>query len=148
MVKIVVRSAEISSVDDALDVAVRCPRCQARVSGGASWCSLCYADLRVTTAASAAPAAATAPVGLTAPAVVVQTLLAHREGWGQGAAGGASDGIDAMLAMLAAESGPPLGVLPRRLGSSKGMRVGLMVGGLVGCTAVIFVLMTLLGLLL
>ena len=133
--------AEIGAVEEALDVGVRCPRCLARITDGADWCSLCYADLRVARGRHQATSTESAPAAmpvLTEPprAVAVQDLLDHEQ---------RPDGIDAMLAMLAAESGPPLGALPGRLGRSTGQRVGLMVGGVLACTAVIFGLMTLLG---
>jgi hypothetical protein len=131
--------AEILTVEDVLDIGVRCPRCLARITDGADWCSLCYADLRAARGRhQAAPTESAAEPASTAPAraVAVRHLRDHEQ---------RADGIDAMLAMLAAESGPPLGVLPGRLGRSTGQRVGLMVGGVIACTVVIFGLMTLLG---
>ena len=39
----------------------RCPGCQAAVTPGAPWCTLCYADLRVPAATAPAPAPQPAP---------------------------------------------------------------------------------------
>lgn len=127
-------------MEEALDVGVRCPRCLARITDGADWCSLCYADLRAARGRHQAGATESAPATLAAHIEPLRAIAVpdsdheHRP-----------DGIDAMLAMLAAESGPPLGALPGRLGRSTGQRVGLMVGGVLTCTVVIFGLMTLLG---
>lgn len=146
---------------------LRCPRCDAHVPAGASWCSLCYADLRP---AAVAPAAAAEtlveplvePLAAEPPAEPLVTPLAAPAPRGKHArraapaAGGAAPATNqdvertaaALLAQLAAhESGSPLGRWSSLI-DSPGKKVGLMVGGAAVAMLVLFIVMTLAGTLL
>lgn len=154
--------AEIEAVEDVL-VARRCPRCQAVAPARAQWCTLCYAALDVAeqgrstavelASAGVAPDAHPATSDTPRGGRHARPVAAGTADPGQDASDVPSpqpagpDSPEAMLALLAAESRGPLselGGLGARL-DSQGARVAVMLGGVVLCTAVFFVLLWLLG---
>ncbi|WP_432546701.1 hypothetical protein [Kineococcus sp. SYSU DK004] len=106
----------------------RCPHCAARVRAEQDWCSLCLAplDAPVPDDPAAGPAELTAPVE---PAGAVEPP------------GPDPEEVERMLAALAGAQGPALPGLSRRAA------VGVAAGGGLALTAVLVLLMTLLGLL-
>jgi hypothetical protein len=125
---------------------------------GADWCTLCYTDLR---AAPPAPESVVAPEAVAVPPPVAQGAEAvdaaspvrgRHARRASAASAPALDAdartADAMLAQLAAaESANPLG---RAAGSldSPAKKVALMIGGAVSVTALLFLLMVVVGALL
>ncbi len=150
----------------------RCPQCGAAVIGRATWCTLCYAELRPGRVAvpaavvePAGPVAASASAPLAprrgrhaapaevdpAPAEVDPAQEAGRHaGRDLTAPSGLTDAqVDRMMAELAAQEAAdplPLAGLLRRL-ANPGARVAVMVGGSLVLTLVIFGLLALVGVL-
>lgn len=136
-------------------LAVRCPRCGAHVRAGAEWCTLCYTDLRPAPEPLPLPepepaqAPASEPVAAAAPVAPRGRHARQATAYDESDAPADADqepapGTDAMLAMLAAESGRPLDGLIDRFDST-GARVTAMVGGVVVVSGVLFALMYLAG---
>ena len=145
--------------------AVRCPRCSAHVRTGSDWCTLCYADLRPAPPV-AEPVAALEPEPLTAPVEpvdlpVAETVeavdLAPATPIGRGkhakrastAALGAAPEVEAladqMLAELAAtRSNDRLSAMVSAL-DEPGKKIGFIIGGVIGATCVLFIVLTILG---
>jgi hypothetical protein len=144
--------------------AVRCPRCSAHVRTGSDWCTLCYADLRPAPPV-AEPVAALEPEPLTAPVEPVDLPVAETgeavdvpaAPVGRGkhakrtstAALGAPPEVEAladqMLAELAAtRSGDRLSSMVSAL-DQPGKKIGFIIGGTVGATCVLFIVLTILG---
>ena len=141
---------------------LRCPRCDAHVRAGSDWCTLCYSDLRpapvlpepvardpepVATAAEAATAEPNAPV-----ASAGGKHSRHRPDATSTSpdapAPPADAEIAAMLAQLAAEqSGVDLGRFSSRL-TSPGAKFAFIIGGSILATVVVYLVMTLVGVLL
>ena len=132
----------------------------------AQWCTLCYVDLRPT--AQARVVAETPDPELVSVPEAPRDDVATAEqvaaiGRGKHAKGASSEeqpgagpapapdekdlGVEAMLALLAAETRRPipgLGGVARKLDSGGG-RTALMAGGIVAFSAVLFVLMAIVG---
>lgn len=135
-------------------LAVRCPRCGAHVRAGADWCTLCYTDLRAAPEPPPAPVPlpgtpAPEPAAAVAPASPRGRHARQAPAYDERDAPADGDhepapGTDAMLAMLAAESGRPFDGLLDRFDST-GARVGAMVGGVVVVSVGLFALMYLVG---
>lgn len=131
---------------DMTHVLTQCPRCGAPVRGHADWCTLCYTDLRPAPEPEPQPEPAVGEAGLPAVAADPKGKHARRapleDEPAPSPAGISKDGlnVDAMFALLAAESTAPLGRLSGRL-DTKGAQLTLMVGGLVAVVAVMLVLM-------
>ena len=145
--------------------AVRCPRCSAHVRTGSDWCTLCYADLRPAPPV-AEPVAALEPEPLTAPVEpvslpvaatgeAVDVVPAAPVGRGKHAkrtstaALGAPPEVEAladqMLAELAAtRSGDRLSSMVSAL-DQPGKKIGFIIGGAIGATCLLFIVMTILG---
>ena len=145
--------------------AVRCPRCSAHVRTGSDWCTLCYADLRPAPPV-AEPGAALEPEPLTAPVEpvdlpVTETVeavdLAAVAPVGRGkhakrastAALGAPPEVEAladqMLAELAAtRSNDRLSAMVSAL-DEPGKKIGFIIGGVIGATCLLFIVLTILG---
>ena len=150
----------------------RCPRCAALVRPEAPWCTLCYADLRPAPEPEPAPTPASArpvdedvvaPVALAAsePVLAEEPALAAagRRGRHSKVALGDAHAVTAsettpaevdalaaqMLAVLAAESKPALGRFSGEL-ESTGVKVGVMVGGVLLVTLVLFAAISVVGL--
>ena len=145
--------------------AVRCPRCSAHVRTGSDWCTLCYADLRPAPPV-AEPVAAREPEPLTAPVEpvdlpVAETFeavdLAPAAPVGRGkhakrastARLGAPPEVEAladqMLAELAAtRSNDRLSSMVSAL-DEPGKKIGFIIGGVIGATCVLFIVLTILG---
>jgi hypothetical protein len=145
--------------------AVRCPRCSAHVRTGSDWCTLCYADLRPAPPV-AEPVAAVEPEPLTASVVPVDLPVAETgeavdvvpvAPVGRGkhakrtstAARGAPPEVEAladqMLAELAASrSGDRLSSMVSAL-DEPGKKIGFIIGGVIGATCLLFIVMTILG---
>lgn len=135
---------------------MRCPSCGARSYAAADWCGLCWADLR---AAPAAPPVPDSPVAASAavahePAVALEPAVAP--GWPCTACGAITDlqlstcHACGLPFLAAAATGAPLvgGPWGRLLTLGQGQRlVAALVAGLAG-TALLLVLMALLGLVL
>ena len=146
--------------------AVRCPRCSAHVRTGSDWCTLCYADLRPAPPVVAAPeapepAVASAPVvepvDLPAAETVEAVAAVPAAPVGRGkhakrastAAVGAPPEVEAladqMLAELAAtRSDDRLSSMVSAL-DEPGKKIGFIIGGAIGATCVLFIVMTILG---
>ena len=144
---------------------LRCPRCAAHVRAGSDWCTLCYADLRpvpepaVPTPVS--PAEGTAPV---ARGALPQSSAAghyaadeaHRPApvppRGKHARHASAEPAfdpelspDALLARLAAEEAKnPFGAYAGLL-DTPGKKIGLMAGGALLATGLLFLVMAVLG---
>ena len=121
---------------DPLTRPTACPACGAAVLTAVSWCSLCYASLVAVPAVAEAAAVAEAPAAgvshsADAPTSDVEFEVVAAQ----------------MLAELAATRDPEPAWLARRPGSSAA-KAGLIAGGVVVGTVVLFVAMTVLGLLL
>jgi len=125
-----------------------CPRCGSHARPGAQWCTLCYADLRP-------PPVIPRRAERAEPAERELVTVPPAPGKGKHARRGAAaeertaepdPGLraEAMLALLAAETGNPLGGLTGRF-ESTGSRIGLMVGGVVVVAGVLFLLMLVIG---
>jgi hypothetical protein len=137
---------------------LRCPRCLAFVRAGSDWCTLCYTDLRPAPptpepAGSAPEPAGSAPEPAgSAPEPVADVGDHPVRPRGKHARRARSDSdpeletaAETMLAQLAAaESADPLGRLAGQV-DSPGKKFALMVGGAVALTAVLFLLMVVLG---
>jgi hypothetical protein len=129
------------------------------VRGQADWCTLCYADLRpappepLVLAPADAETAAAVGAGKHARREATYAPAAAVAVDGDGAATGdetaARLNADAMLALLAAESGSPLGSLGGLGGrlDNKGTQLALMAGGLLVVALLFLALMALAGLL-
>ena len=145
--------------------AVRCPRCSAHVRTGSDWCTLCYADLRpappvVAAAEAPEPAAVPAPVepvDLPEAEILEAIEVAPAAPAGRGkhakrastAAVGATAEVEAladqMLAELAAtRSDDRLSSMVSAL-DEPGKKIGFIIGGAIGATCVLFIVMTILG---
>ena len=145
--------------------AVRCPRCSAHVRTGSDWCTLCYADLRpappvVAAAEAPEPAAEPAPVEpVELPeAEILQAIeVAPVAPAGRGkhakrtstADVGAKPEVEAladqMLAELAAtRSDDRLSSMVSAL-DEPGKKIGFIIGGAIGATCLLFIVMTILG---
>ena len=145
--------------------AVRCPRCSAHVRTGSDWCTLCYADLRPAPPVVAAveapePAAVPAPVepvdlpeAETVEAVEVAPVAPVGRGKHAKRASTAAVGAppevealaDQMLAELAAtRSDDRLSSMVSAL-DEPGKKIGVIIGGAIGATCVLFIVMTILG---
>lgn len=137
---------------------LRCPTCAAHVRADADWCTLCYTDLRPPVEA---PQETVVEATAAEPVEVVGGRGKHARqstSYDDPAAGAreaqaadprelpeeAALGVEAMFAVLAAQSTPPLGPLARYLDST-GSRTAVMVGGLAAVTVLGFALMALLG---
>jgi hypothetical protein len=147
---------------------LRCPQCSAHVSPGADWCTLCYTDLReppdppvveatpeteLTVEPALVPERAGEQVGERAgeqPAVTQGKHTRSTTAYGDAAPLDAAEltaleaRADEMLAMLAAESGHPMGPLADRLESTSARVVAGLIGLVVLSTAGLLV-MTVLG---
>ena len=144
--------------------AVRCPRCSAHVRTGSDWCTLCYADLRPAPPVRE-PVAAVEPEPVAASVEpvdppVVETLeavdvAAAPVGRGKHAkrastaALGAPPEVEAladqMLAELAAtRSNDRLSSMVSAL-DEPGKKIGFIIGGVIGATCVLFIVLTILG---
>ena len=145
--------------------AVRCPRCSAHVRTGSDWCTLCYADLRPAPPV-AEPVAPLAPEPLAAPVAsedlpVAETVEAvdlapaapvgrgkHAKRASTAAPGGPPEVealADQMLAELAAtRSNDRLSSMVSAL-DEPGKKIGFIVGGVIGATCLLFIVMTILG---
>jgi hypothetical protein len=150
----------------------RCPRCAALVRPEAPWCTLCYADLRPAPEPEpepehapelSVPEAVLAPTVLAAPESVLaeEPALAAAGPRGRhskvtvGEVRPVTEGettpaeVDAlaaqMLAVLAAESKPALGRFSGEMDST-GVKVGVMVGGVLLVTAILFAAISVVGL--
>ena len=127
---------------------------------GAQWCTLCYTDLRP---APVQPEPVEREPVEREPVERELVTVPESAGTGKHArrssaydeVGGTTTvtetsgpdpalGADAMLALLAAETSHPLAGLTGRF-ESTGSRIGLMAGGVVVVSAVLFVLMVLIG---
>ena len=145
--------------------AVRCPRCSAHVRTGSDWCTLCYADLRPAppvgaTAGTPEPVAVSALVEQVDPPVaeiveVVDAVPVAPVGRGKhakrtsSAAVGAPPEVEAladqMLAELAAtRSDDRLSSMVSAL-DEPGKKIGFIIGGAIGATCLLFIVMTILG---
>jgi hypothetical protein len=141
--------------------AVRCPRCSAHVRTGSDWCTLCYADLRpappvAEQVAALEPeplAAPVEPVDVTVEAVDIAPAAPVGRGKHAKRASTAASGTapevealaDQMLAELAAtRSTDRLGSMVSAL-DGPGKKVGVIIGGAIGATCVLFIVMTILG---
>ena len=145
--------------------AVRCPRCSAHVRTGSDWCTLCYADLRpappvVAAAEAPEPAAEPAPVEpveLPEAEILQAIAVAPVAPAGRGkhakrastTAVGAPPEVEAladqMLAELAAtRSDDRLSAMVSAL-DEPGKKIGVIIGGAIGATCVLFIVMTILG---
>ena len=150
--------------------AVRCPRCSAHVRAGSDWCTLCYADLRPAPPVAAAveapePVAVSAPVepapveplGLPEAEILEAIEVAPVAPAGRGkhakrtstAAVGAKPEVEAladqMLAELAAtRSDDRLSSMVSAL-DEPGKKIGFIIGGAIGATCLLFIVMTILG---
>jgi hypothetical protein len=139
---------------------LRCPRCDAHVRAGADWCTLCYQDLRpapevpepaepvaaypVDEVEAAGPADADVPDDTAAPAPSGR----HARPAAERPPGLPDAQIARMLERLAAEeSDVPLGALSGRV-TSPGVKAGLIIGGSIVATVLVYVVMTLVGTLL
>ena len=126
---------------------------------GAQWCTLCYTDLRPAPVRpepvergrveteSVEPELATVPGSAGTGKHARRSPANADEVDGPTPVTQPSDpalGIDAMLALLAAETSDPLAGLTGRF-ESTGSRIALMAGGVVVVSAVLFVLMLLIG---
>ena len=145
--------------------AVRCPRCSAHVRTGSDWCTLCYADLRPVPPV-VEPVAALEPEPLSTPVEPVdvpgaETVdavgVAPAAPVGRGkhakrastAALGAPPEVEAladqMLAELAAtRSNDRLSSMVSAL-DEPGKKIGFIIGGVIGATCVLFIVLTVLG---
>ncbi len=123
----------------------RCPHCRALAAHHARWCSLCFASLDEDTAPGDTVPEETAVEDSapedTNPEDIEPPVEAEPD------ATHPVDPPEAMLALLAVEAGSPLGSLGPLSAplSSPGVRLGVMLGGLVLCTGVFLGLMWLLG---
>jgi hypothetical protein len=145
--------------------AVRCPRCSAHVRTGSDWCTLCYADLRpappvaepVTAPEPEPLSTQVEPVDLPVAETVEAVDLAPAAPVGRGkhakrastAALGAPPEVEAladqMLAELAAtRSGDRLSSMVSAL-DEPGKKIGFIIGGVIGATCLLFIVMTILG---
>ena len=143
--------------------AVRCPRCSAHVRTGSDWCTLCYADLRPAVAELVAalepepPSTPVEPVDLPVAETVEAVGLAPAAPVGRGkhakrastAALGAPPEVEAladqMLAELAAtRSNDRLSSMVSAL-DEPGKKIGFIIGGVMGATCVLFIVLTILG---
>jgi hypothetical protein len=147
---------------------LRCPQCSAHISSKADWCTLCYADLRVSPEPPTPPAVEAARLEEPAPELAPAEELAAAEG-GEGrgkhsrakpsyADAVARAGVpldeaelaefdaraEEMLAMLRAESGNPLGTWAQRL-DSKQARVVAGAVMLIGLLTFVLLAMTVIG---
>lgn len=125
-----------------------CPRCGAHVRAGAQWCTLCYTDLRPAPDPAPAPARAE-PLErelVTVPQTPGTGKHARRRPTSEEPTAEPDPALraEAMLALLAAETGNPLGGLTGRF-ESTGSRIGLMAGGVVVVAGVLFLLMLVIG---
>jgi len=122
------------------------------VRAGAQWCTLCYADLRpAPVVPERAERAEPAELELV---TVPPTPATGKHARGRASTEGSSEDrasdpdpelrAEAMLALLAAETGKPLAGLTGRF-ESTGSRIGLMAGGVVVVAGVLFLLMLVLG---
>ncbi|MEZ5115524.1 MAG: hypothetical protein R2737_04570 [Candidatus Nanopelagicales bacterium] len=120
----------------------RCPNCGASLPAGATWCSLCFADLR--SAPQPEPEQQLSPD--TEPARVPEAAAdeARAETAGTAAASGADPGVDSLLAELAAQESATTPAFVRHF-SSRGTRVLVMILGTVGLAALLFLLLVVLG---
>lgn len=153
---------------------LRCPRCAAHVRAGSDWCTLCYADLRPAPEPAVptpvAPAEGTPPVALAevtppgARSALPQSSAAghyaadqaHRPApvapRGKHARHASAEPAfdpelspDALLARLAAEEAKnPFGAYAGLL-DTPGKKIGLMVGGALLATGLLFLVMAVLG---
>lgn len=146
------------------DSTPRCPRCSALLAPEATWCSLCFLDLRPAPEPEAAPEPPAAEITLDAePDLALADLPAasgrrFRPGGGTAptltepapSAGVVPDlppEVDALLAQLAVEEGGgrvSLGPLDDAF-STPGRRAGVMAVGALGVTVVLFLVMWVLG---
>ena len=143
--------------------AVRCPRCSAHVRTGSDWCTLCYADLRPAVAEPVAalepepPSTPVEPVDLPVAETFEAVDLAPAAPVGRGkhakrattAALGAAPEVEAladqMLAELAAtRSNDRLSSMVSAL-DEPGKKIGFIIGGVIGATCVLFIVLTILG---
>ena len=117
---------------------------------GAQWCTLCYADLRP---APVIPERAERAEPAERELVTVPPATgkhARRSASTEGSTEERTSEPDpalraeAMLVLLAAETGNPLGGLSGRF-ESTGSRIGLMAGGVVAFSGVLFLLMLVIG---
>ena len=115
---------------DPLTRPTACPACGAAVLTDVAWCSLCYASLAPAPAVAEVPAAGVSH-SADAPTSDAEFEVVAAQ----------------MLAELAATRDPEPAWLARRPGSSAA-KAGLIAGGVVVGTVVLFVAMTVLGLLL
>jgi hypothetical protein len=143
----------------------RCPACSAHVTPGADWCTLCFADLRVAPVAplpmvTEGEAAPDLALAVEQPLVPEQVAEPAVDGRGKHARAATTYGdpapldaadltalqarADEMLAILAAESGHPMGPLADRLESTTSRVVAGLIG-LVALSAVGLLVMTVLG---
>jgi hypothetical protein len=130
---------------------LRCPRCLAFVRAGSDWCTLCYTDLRPAPP-TPEPARSAPEPAESAPEPVADVGDHPVRPRGKHARRARSDSdpeletaAETMLAQLAAaESADPLGRLAGQV-DSPGKKFALMVGGAVALTAVLFLLMVVLG---
>jgi hypothetical protein len=130
---------------------LRCPRCLAFVRAGSDWCTLCYTDLRPAPP-TPEPAGSAPEPAESAPEPVADVGDHPVRPRGKHARRARSDSdpeletaAETMLAQLAAaESADPLGRLAGQV-DSPGKKFALMVGGAVALTAVLFLLMVVLG---
>lgn len=132
---------------------LRCPTCAAHVPAGASWCTLCYADLRPAPAAAPAPCpepAAPVPAPVGTPAEGPSGRRGKHARRDPDVAGNQPEAdVEAVAARLlaelaASESGPALGRYSD-LVDSTGKKVAVMAGGTAAAMAVLFLLMVALG---
>jgi hypothetical protein len=145
--------------------AVRCPRCSAHVRTGSDWCTLCYADLRPAPPV-AEPVAALEPEPLSTPVEpvdlpVAETVeavdLAPAAPLGRGkhakrastAALGAPPEVEALADQMLAElavtrSNDRLSSMVSAL-DEPGKKIGFIIGGVIGATCVLFIVLTTLG---
>lgn len=133
---------------------LRCPRCDAHVGPGSQWCALCYCDLR-----PGEPATIAGPPAIAGPPVAAPSRGKHArpatsataaipESTPTAGAVVPDEQVDRMLAALvAAESGVPLGRFAGQL-DSPGRRTTVMIGGGLLATGLVFLLMALVGVLL
>jgi len=151
--------------------AVRCPRCSAHVRTGSDWCTLCYADLRpappeVAAVEDPGPAAVSArvepapvtPLDLPEAEILEAIEVApvapagrgkHAKRTSTAALGAAKPEVEAladqMLAELAAtRSDDRLSSMVSAL-DEPGKKIGVIIGGAIGATCVLFIVMTILG---
>lgn len=142
----------------------RCPCCAALVRPGAPWCTLCYADLRPAPEPEREPASelpvdesglASTTLAEPEPALAASGRSGRHSNVTLGGAHPLAETattpaeVDAlaaqMLALLAAESKPALGRFSGQLDST-GVKIGVMIGGLLLVTAILFVVISVVGL--